>query len=306
MMDKWFVIINPVSGGKRAPKLWNKILPLLEKEGVLFDVAFTEYIYHASALATAALKNGYSKFLIIGGDGTANDVINGIYDSGIDVATITVAMIPAGTGNDWVRTIGYAKTINLIPKRLLQCETFLHDIGLVNCMQNGNSVKRYFINIAGLGFEGQVAKNLFESNGWLKGTKLQYQIAILKSLFKYQHTQLNITVDDVAVKQTGLSIAAGICQFNGGGLKQLPNAIYDDGLLDLTVIGSMSKLQMVINLPKLQSGSHIKLSTVSTYRGKKITIDSEPQIFIDVDGEYIGNTPVTIGIIPKAINVLKF
>jgi len=306
MNKKWFVIINPVSGGKYAPKLWNKILPYLATNNIVHDAVVTEYIDHASILVKKAVGEGYTHFMIIGGDGTANDVINGIFSAQIDTKTITVAMLPAGTGNDWVRTIGAFKSVSDIPKAIIRNETFLHDAGLVSYKSGNQIAQRYFINIAGLGFEGHVAKNIYESKGWLKGTKLQYQLSILKSLFIYKHTSLTITVDDSTTKQPALSVAAGICKFNGGGLKQLPDAVFDDGLLDMTIIGSMRKWQMVVNLPKLQSGAHVKVKSVSTYRGKNIKIDSEPPIYIDVDGEFIGTTPVSISILPQSINVLKF
>lgn len=306
MNKKWFVIINPVSGGKYAPKLWNKMLPHMETTGISFQVAFTEYIDHAGIIVKQAVDDGFQHFMIIGGDGTANDVINGIFNSTGQPENFVLAMIPAGTGNDWVRTIGEYKNIMEIPEKLQSGNTFLQDVGLVTFQKDNATRTRYFINIAGLGFEGQVAKNLYEKNGLLKGTKLQYQLAILQSLFVYKHTRLTLTVDGVTQSQTGLSIAAGICKYNGGGLKQLPNAIIDDGLLDMTVIGSMTKLQMVMNLPKLRNGSHVKLKSVNTFRGKTITINSEPPIYLDADGEFLGTTPVTISLIPKAIQVLQF
>jgi len=306
MNKKWFVIINPVSGGKYAPKLWNKMLPHMETTGISFQVAFTEYIDHAGIIVKQAVADGFQHFMIIGGDGTANDVINGIFNSTGQPENFVVAMIPAGTGNDWVRTIGEYKNIMEIPEKLQSGNTFLQDVGLVTFQKENATRTRYFINIAGLGFEGQVAKKLYEKDGLLKGTKLQYQLAILQSLFVYKHTRLTLTVDGVTQSQTGLSIAAGICKYNGGGLKQLPNAIIDDGLLDMTVIGSMTKLQMVMNLPKLRNGSHVKLKSVNTFRGKTITINSEPPIYLDADGEFLGTTPVTISLIPKAIQVLQF
>ncbi|HRH54948.1 MAG TPA: diacylglycerol kinase family protein, partial [Chitinophagales bacterium] len=223
MNKKWFVIINPVSGGKYAPKLWNKMLPHMETTGISFQVAFTEYIDHAGIIVKQAVADGFQHFMIIGGDGTANDVINGIFNSTGQPENFVVAMIPAGTGNDWVRTIGEYKNIMEIPEKLQSGNTFLQDVGLVTFQKENATRTRYFINIAGLGFEGQVAKKLYEKDGLLKGTKLQYQLAILQSLFVYKHTRLTLTVDGVTQSQTGLSIAAGICKYNGGGLKQLPN-----------------------------------------------------------------------------------
>ena len=306
MIDKWFVIINPVSGRNKGRKLWDKIKPLLTEDGISFEFALTEYVDHASEITAKAAKSGIVNFLIIGGDGTANDVINGICKTDIDINLFTVAMLSAGTGNDWVRTIGKCKSINTIVNSLKQKSTFLHDVGICRYQKNENLQTRYFINIVGLGFEGHVAKRLFEEKSIFRGTKLQYQIAILRSLFIYKHTQMKITVDDVTTELTTLSIAAGIGKYNGGGLKQLPESKFDDGLLDMTLIGNMSKLKMVLSLPKLQSGAHIKMKEVKTFRGKEIKIESTPYVFIDADGEYLGTTPIALSISDKKLNILQW
>ncbi len=304
MNEKWFVIINPVSGGKRGPKRWAKIKPLLDGSNIQYDVATTEFIDHAAQLASSAIQKGFRHIAIIGGDGTANDVINGIFQSGIDPNEITVAMIPAGTGNDWVRTIGTYDSIEKIPSALNAYKTFLHDVGIVNYYKSGENRNRYFINIAGLGFEGHVAKRLYEGSRYLNGTKLQYQLAILRSLFFYHHRNMTITVDGKSSTHQTLSIACGNCKFNGGGLKQLPDAVHDDGLLDMTLIGNMSKFKMAISLPKLKTGAHIKMKEVTTFKGKEFFIESEGQVFLDADGEFLGETPVRISVIQKAIKVL--
>ncbi|MBC8047628.1 MAG: diacylglycerol kinase family lipid kinase [Fimbriimonadaceae bacterium] len=306
MIDKWFVIINPVSGRNKGGKLWHKIKPLLTEGGISFDFAITEYVDHASEITGNAAKAGYTNFLIIGGDGTANDVVNGICNSSIDINLFTIAMLSAGTGNDWVRTIGKCPSLNSIVNSLKQRSTFLHDVGICSYHKNDTIRKRYFINIVGLGFEGHVAKRLFEEKSIFRGTKLQYQIAILRSLFIYKHTQMKITVDGVTTELTTLSIAAGIGKYNGGGLKQLPESKYDDGLLDMTVIGNMSKLKMVISLPKLQSGVHTKMKEVKTFRGKEISIESKPNVFIDADGEYLGTTAIQISIANNKLQILKW
>lgn len=306
MNEKWFVIINPVSGGKNGPKRWHKIKPLLDAAGVDHEFEITAYIDHASKLTSEAIQRGIRNIAIIGGDGTANDVINGIFQSGIQTNEITVAMLPAGTGNDWVRTIGRYKSIEEIPTAFKRKETFMHDAGLVRYQKNGMEHSRYFINIAGLGFEGHVAKRISEGSRYLQGTKLQYQLAIIRSLFFYRHCSMKISFNGQSVTRNTLSIACGNCMFNGGGLKQLPMAIYDDGELDLTLIGNMSKFKMAISLPKLKSGSHIKMSEVEIFRSKEFYIESERPVFLDADGEFLGETPVHISVIPKAVRVLKF
>lgn len=306
MQDQWLVIVNPVSGGKRAPKRWAKIQPVLEQSGIPHRVMFTEYRDHASLLVQQAIREGARKCMILGGDGTANDVVNGLFASGIDPAEVLLAMVPAGTGNDWVRTIGKPANEQQLAEGLRTEKYRLHDVGVLECRRDAQEVTRYFINIAGLGFEGAVAKRLYDQQGsWYLG-KLQYQIAILRSLFVYKHTQMQLEVDGVISRETALSVAAGNGRFNGGGLMQLPLADPGDGVLDMTVITTMPKWKMVVSLPKLQTGAHTRMREVKTYTGKTISIHSEPPVFIDADGEYIGTTPLTFRIAERQVRVLKW
>lgn len=304
MQDLWLVIVNPVSGGKRAPKRWAKIQPVLEQAGIPFQVQITEYRDHGAALVREALQAGVRKCMIVGGDGTANDVINGVYTSGIDPATVMLAMVPAGTGNDWVRTIGSPVSAQQIMNSLLRAHYRLHDVGVLQCKGDGKPVTRYFINIAGLGFEGAVAKRLYDQHGsWYLG-KLQYQVAIMRSLFVYKHTRMELQIDDSKVQETVLSIALGNGKFNGGGLMQLPAADPGDGMLDITVITTMPKWKMVVSLPKLKTGVHTRMREVKTYTGRMISIHSNPPVCIDSDGEYVGVTPLQCTIAEKQVKVL--
>lgn len=302
--NKWFVIINPVAGGGKAPKLWRKLKPLLEKTGIDFEFAETKYINHACELAQAALQANGKNLLIIGGDGTANEVINGIVDYASDFSDITIAMFSVGTGNDWVRTIGKPASIQNIPRNLKAYQTKEHDVGLINYTQNALIKMRCFINIAGLGFDGHVAYKLSNGNSFLAGTKFRYWIGILQSLFSYSHTHIIADIDGVKVQTKTLSIAVGICKYNGGGMMQLPYAEINDGKLDMTIIGSMSKAKMVFSLPRLRNGSFTRMKVVSLFKGQKISVQSDIPIHVEADGEYLGNTPVEITILPQKINVL--
>lgn len=304
MQQKWLVIINPVSGGKAAPKRWAKIQPILEAAGIGMQVAYTEYRDHGAKLASEAVKQGFRHILILGGDGTANDVVNGVMQSGIAPQEMVLAMIPAGTGNDWVRTIGKPQTTTEIVSALQNIKTQLHDVGIARYTQGEEKRERYFINIAGLGFEGAVAQYLFEHSGKFYFGKLQYQLAIMRTLFRYKHTRMRITTDQGQDDLTVLSVAVGNGKYNGGGLKQLPSANFNDGQLDMTIITTMPKWKMVVSLPKLQSGAHVHMREVQTFKSKSITIHSDPPVSIDADGEYIGSTPLELAIAPQQIQVL--
>ncbi|MFN0275377.1 MAG: diacylglycerol/lipid kinase family protein [Chitinophagales bacterium] len=302
----WYAIINPVAGKNKAKNLWKKLQPLLQKANIPCNGLITQYADHAIDLTKDAISRGAENFLIIGGDGTANEVINGIFTSEATPANMTVAMLSAGTGNDWVRTIGTYKTLEDIPAKLLLKKTMLHDVGLLEFKKNEATQKRYFINIAGLGFDGFTAKKIAEGNRLLQGTKLQYWLALLGSLFTYKHTIVKFVVDGKEISLNTLSAAIGNCKYNGGGMKQLPDAQFDDGFLDVTVIGNMSKLKMVVSLPKLTDGSFVTMNEITTMKGKEIFINSEKTIYVEADGEYLGTLPAKFSVLEKGISVISW
>ncbi|MEZ5013865.1 MAG: diacylglycerol kinase family lipid kinase [Chitinophagales bacterium] len=302
-MNTWFVLINPVAGGKKGLQRWAKLQPLLEAAQIPFTHVITKDTEHGVHASAEAMRAGYNRFIIIGGDGTANDVINGIMQ--VEGASLPlICMLPAGTGNDWVRTIGKAKNDKEMIAGLQKAEGKKHDVGVVEYQAGAQRKQKYFINIAGLGFDAHVARRLSMGKGLFNGTKLRYQLAILRSLFIYKHSMVHVRCDGREYDLKTLSIACGICKYNGGGLMQLPEADIADGILDLTIIGSMSKGKMVISLPKLSDGSFTKMQEVKTDTGKEITFTSDTTLFVEADGEFLGEAPVTIKILPAAIQVL--
>lgn len=309
MEDKkleWHIILNPISGGKKSLHLWKKIETVLFDSAISFKKYESKFAGNTISITQEIITLGGKNFILIGGDGTANEVINGIFNSTNNPSEFTIAMISAGTGNDWIKTIGNYSSISTIVTSLNQKNTFLHDVGLLSFINDGKKNKRYFLNIAGLGFDGMVVKKLNEGKSIFKGTKIQYWLAILRSLLFYQLKNITFLIDDVEKTSKTLTAAIGNCQYNGAGMKQLPNAIMDDGLLDITIIGDMPKWKMILNLPKLSNGTFIKLKEVKTYRAKKIVVTSKDLIFVEVDGEFVGETPAEISVIHRGIQVLKW
>lgn len=303
---KWFVLINPVSGGGRAAGVWKKLKPLLEQADVNFEFAETGHPKHAVDLVHAALQAGGSHILIIGGDGTANEVVNGLMQYAVRPEEISLAMISVGTGNDWVRTIGKPHALDSVPRSLKADQCFLHDVGRIEYNTQNSAVRRYFVNIAGLGFDGHVTFRVSKGKGAFNTSGFRYWIGILQSLLGYSATMATFTIDGKNHTIQMLSAAIGICNYNGGGMKQLPFAKCNDGLLDMSVIGNMPKWKMIMSLPKLRNGSFVDMDEVKTFQAKAITVNTPKPIYVEADGEYLGTTPVTINIIPDAISVLQW
>lgn len=305
----WLVIVNPTAGIGLAEKDWPKIKKLLESAGFSIESHLTTHPFHAIELTRELVQEkGFTHIIAVGGDGTLNEVVNGIFQqTRFETSDITLGMITVGTGNDWGRMYDFPMNYEKAIQILLHEDCFLQDVGKVKYRFDTEDKSRYFINMAGMGYDALVAKktNLMKSKG--KGGTLSYLFNLVTGLFQYQHTHLHIKVDDKEVLNDKVfTLSIGICKYNGGGMMQLPNAIPDDGLFDMTVIKKTSKLTVIKNIKNLYDGSFINLPEVETFTGKKITVTSLPphSIFLETDGESLGNSPLDFEIVPKAVKLI--
>jgi YegS/Rv2252/BmrU family lipid kinase len=304
--DKWFMIVNPNAGVKKGTKDWPRILKLLREAELDFDYRLTGSRGHATELAREAVTGGNRNLCVVGGDGTLNETLNGILNQNEIPATgITIGMIPVGTGNDWCRMYNipfdYAPAIQLLKRK----KTCLQDAGKVTYYHGENQVQRYFMNVAGMGYDALVAKktNLLKERGM--GGPLTYMYFVFASLFQYRFIEAVIEVDGSPVfKGEIFSMNVGICKYNGGGMMQVPYAIPDDGLLDVTLIKKAPKWVVVRYARKLFDGSLVDLPMVETFRGKTIRIRSTGKVFLETDGESLGHSPFTFEVLPMAIRVV--
>ena len=298
---EWFVIVNPNAGRKKGEKDWLEIARLLTEAGLEFTCVFTDAPNHAVKLARKYIDAGFRKILVVGGDGTLNEVINGVFrQHRFAPDEILIGMISVGTGNDWGRTFnipaGYKDAIDVIVKE----NTFRQDIGKVIYKSKDKTHSRYFINMAGLGFDALVAKktNLQKASG--KGGPLSYLINLLTSLIVHKSTDTKLIIDGKPVNEDIFSI----CQYNGGGMKQAPDAVPDDGLFDITLITKVTRMTVLRNVTKLYDGSFVKLSQVKQFRGQVVQVESNPELFLETDGESLGHTPITFEIMPRCITII--
>ncbi len=304
----WFVIVNPNAGKNKGEKDWPEIHKLLHEAGITHQALFTEHRNHAVNLAKEFIEKGYRKIIVVGGDGTLNEVINGIFQQTTCPTTdITVGMIMVGTGNDWGRMYNikakYKKAVKILKKE----RSFIQDAALVRYHDGDTKKSRYFVNMAGMGYDALVAKmtNKMKERGG--GGSMAYLYNLLLGLFRYRYSSLHIQVDGMTVFEGNVfSMSLGICRFNGGGMMQLPFAIPDDGLLDLTIIKRTTKLTVVRNIKKLYDGSFIKLPFIQTHTGKTFIVASKPlnSFFLETDGESLGHSPFEFEVIPKSIKII--
>ncbi len=306
--NEWLVIVNPNAGRKKGEKDWPEISKLLDEAGFTYKALFTEHRDHAVFMAEEHINQGYRNIIVVGGDGTLNEVVNGIFHQKTCPTTeVILGMIMVGTGNDWGRMYNikekYSKAVKILKKQRL----FVQDAALVTYHLGEERRTRYFVNMAGMGYDALVAQmtNKMKEKGG--GGPLAYLFNLFKGLFSYKHTQMVVSIDDVDAFQGNVfSMSIGICRYNGGGMMQLPDAMPDDGILDMTILKDVKKMDVVRHIKKLYDGSFLGLHFVETHKGKKIRITAAPPqgAILETDGESLGNSPFTFEIIPQAIRII--
>lgn len=304
-MEDWLVIVNPNAGLRKAEKDWKQISSLLVKNEIPFKSVFTEHRDHAVRLSKKFIEAGFRKIIVVGGDGTFNETVNGIFNQQRLFPTeITLGMIPVGTGNDWARMFHIPVQCPGAIRVIKNGKTFIQDVGKVVYHDSGKQLQRYFVNMTGMGFDAMVAEKTNKQKEMGKGGPLSYFYNIFTSLFSFQNTQYEILVDDQKIRGQVFSLNVGICKYNGGGMMQLPFADPADGLMDVTVINKIGRLKVIRNVKKLYDGSFTELPQVKTYQGKKVSVASTRKLFLEADGESLGHSPFSFDILPKSLRVI--
>lgn len=276
----------------------NKILSSLEKLNSPFQLQFTEYSGHEEILVKEAIESGFRKFISVGGDGTLHHVVNGIMHAAGDcLSQIKVAVIPVGTGNDWVRNYGIPKNIDQAIEVINKGKTISQDIGLITM----GDKEFYFNNLAGLGFDGFVVKTLprFKKFGGLA-----YFLSAIVGLFQYKTPELTIQFEDKEIKTKAFLMAIGICKYCGGGMRLTHNPDPTDGLLDVTVLNDLSRFSFLLNILKMYNGKLANHKKVDVFKSRKfkVVLGENESPFIQLDGELIDSESFEVEVLPNALS----
>jgi YegS/Rv2252/BmrU family lipid kinase len=277
----------------------------LKKHELIWSEYFTDRKGDAINVSQEAIASGYRKILCVGGDGTLNEIVNGAFIQTIcPTKDIILGLIPVGTGNDWGRMFGiplnYQKAIDIIQEE----KTMLHDIGRINYFNGTEKCQRFFINIAGLGFESVVVKRTNVQKDKGKSGKAIYFYNLLMSLISYKNTKAEIVIDGNKTEANIFSLNVGNGRYCGGGMRQTPFAVPDDGILDVTIIKGMGKIEIILNLKILYNGTILDHPKVDGYKCKNIIVRSDSLLYVEADGESLGHTPAEFSIIPSCINIV--
>ncbi|MFA8300086.1 MAG: diacylglycerol kinase family protein [Hyphomicrobiales bacterium] len=306
---EWLVILNPNSGSRKGIKVWSKIVKELDARNVDFILRKTKERGHAIQLVKDGVEAGCRKVIVIGGDGTLNEVVNGVFQQRACPTTdVQIGLISLGTGNDWGRMYDIPKNPVKALRVILKQKTFIQDACSVDYKHSKEeSLTRYFLNMAGLGYDALVTKrsNDIKDKGY--GGKWIYYFNVLLGLFIHRSIRSKVCIDGKEVFSKRIySMNVGICKYNGGGLPQLPYAVPNDGKIDITIVGRIKPIKIAFNFHKLVKGTYTSLKEIQTFKGKQVDINTPGarRLYLEADGESLGYSPMTFKVVPKALCVI--
>ena len=306
-MRNTLVILNPVSGNGAGKKTWPAIENALRRGGLDFDLVRTTGPRTAIALAEKSKLDGYETLIAIGGDGTVNQVADGLIRAADGNATGTLAVIPVGSGNDFAKMLGIKPDWQEGVKRILARETRVIDVGRViadNPAPGYDSNNHYFVNALNTGFGAHVVQHIHEIP-LLQGFPM-YLAGVFKTLLNYSVPRVKIKLDEHLVEQRSTMIAVANGRCIGGGFWIAPTAANDDGLLDVIIAAGLGRAGILSLLPKVVKGTHIGDPRIKFARAARVTIDSPDPLTVEADGEipYIGAHHLEIELLPKRLTVV--
>jgi YegS/Rv2252/BmrU family lipid kinase len=300
----WFAIVNPQSANGRTRKEWPRIHKILVENNINVDYALTTYPGEATLLTRKALQD-YTQILSVGGDGTLNEVVNGFFENQEPFnPKASLGILSHGTGGDFLRSLDLERGITPFLDVLQRERIIPFDCGRVQYLDRTGALhNRYFLNVADVGLGGETVERVNRRSKFFGG-KLSFLFGSLVSIMAYKNKRMKCVIDGkVVVNDRVNSIMIANGRFIGGGMMIAPAADSTDGLFDVIVLGDFTSLELLHHLPKIYHGKHLGVPGVSVYRGKNITIISDPPGLLDLDGEQPGCTPAHFSLIPHGIRI---
>ncbi len=291
MESQLHLIWNPVAGNGAALNAYELVTDALAERGIPFTAEKTAYAGHATELAKAAIENGVKKIVVLGGDGTIREVASAVIHT-----DVSLGIISCGTGNDIIRPLKIPKDPLAALDIVLNNEPRHMDAAMANDL--------LFFNVAGFGFDVDVLRYVEIYKKRMKNGSLAYLRGLIAALVHMYTRKTKITWPEGSMESNVLIIAAGNGTHFGGGMMVTPKADPFDGLLDICVIHSVSKLKAYMILPKFMKGEHLTTKYVTYFTTTELTAVCEPASLLDVDGDILPGTPVTFKIIPQAMWVI--
>lgn len=297
--SRYLAIVNPAAAGGKTRKLLGPALDKLKGVGIEVDVRETSASGHACEIARDAWREGYRKFISVGGDGTSYEIVNGLYPLNEGSEKPTLAFLPLGTGNSFLRDfsdrgVDYAME-SLIAGRSRPCDVLrlTHKSGVL-----------YYINILSIGFSADVAT--LRARRFSHWGEVGYQTAIFLCLARFRRRPFPLSVDgeDKVDRRPCLFLTFNNTKFTGGTMMIAPTAASDDGLIEFVRWGPIGRLGLIRNLSTLYDGTHIQHPLAEVRKARRIDFHLEAPVDVMIDGEVITLHCQTLDVLPGALNIV--
>jgi diacylglycerol kinase (ATP) len=294
-------LVNPASGSGGTGKRWPELAHRAARLGLTGETLFSERPGHLIELAEQAARGGADLLVSVGGDGTLNETVNGLLRAG---AGAEVAVIPLGTAMDFGRTHGIPRRFDDAVRTAAHGNVRAIDVGRVSYREwSGREAQRHFGNVASVGMSAAVAKRGDEMSKRL-GARLTFFYALTRVFLEWQNTTVSVQLADGTRREGKMHdvIVANGC-WHGGGMKLAPDALCDDGLFDVVVVGDINKRDFVTTSPKIYKGTYLAHPKVELLRAASVDVDAPEHLPIELDGEQVGTTPARFEIVPAALRL---
>ena len=312
--DKWLVVVNVFAASKQAGSVWKKAAAMLDAASVPYVAKFTGGVHNAMEITRRSAQAGYRKFVAVGGDGTIHDVLNGIADyvsvsKDVSLSDFTMAVLPVGSGNDWIKSTGVPRDLGKAVDMIAKGVTSRQDVVKVSIVEEGSVVSdTYMANIGGIGLDARTAEIVNRKKEQGKRGKKLYVSALFYCIKHRVPIRAKVICDgNVIFDGKYLSMAFGTGKYSGGGMRQTPLAVMDDGLLEVVVIPDISMWTIARKVPRLFTGTFHKVDVLTQTRCREVLVipygqaDAEP---VEVDGEIVGRAPVRMTVLSDQLNII--
>lgn len=311
----WYFIVNPHAGSGKTMSEWVPAEQRAYELGVQYVVAYTDHKRHATTLAYEAASNGYRRIMSVGGDGSLHETFNGIMqwcdETSTDPAEFTLAVAPIGSGNDWIKSLDVPHDTKKVVDMLAK-ESFgeMDVVKLVSERIDENICGTcYMANIGGTGFDSHVCEKVNRQKERGHRNKMIYLNALRYTILNLRPIELQVIADGVEIfSGSCYSIALGNGRYSGSGMLQVPKAVIDDGILDVTIVPKLPLFAILKEMPRLFTGTLDESNHVIAAKCKELQIiplNAASRDIVELDGEIEGRLPATITMTGKRITVLK-
>ncbi|MEN6312506.1 MAG: diacylglycerol kinase family protein [Acidobacteriota bacterium] len=298
---KTLLVVNPAAGHGRGKKCFERLEPSLREKMPGVYVRFSEYPCHAFEIGRRAAREGFERLVCLGGDGTPFETISGLYEEGRPSVRPEIGLIPAGTGNSFLRDFGTATPGEALDN-ILSGRRRPVDLVEFEYQADGRAVRRYSLNILGVGLIADILQLTNERLKFLGAAG--YSLAVLLRLVRGMRNRIEIEMDGARRTFSNSALVISNSKFTGGKMKIAPAADASDGRVDLVRFNGVNRREIVAIFGAVFSGKHAEHPKVEMRQASRITVESDPPLRLMADGELLGHTPLRLKVLPGELTVL--